>query len=84
MVGAQRSSVSVVTRTLQNAGLITQSRGAITVTDRSGLEDAACECYGVVRRSFERLLPHTDERESPHKGEILASTRKRTSATGVR
>jgi hypothetical protein len=50
-----------VTRTLQNAGLITQSRRAITVRDRSGLEDAACECYGTIRRKFERLLPNTYE-----------------------
>ena len=59
MLGVQRSTVSLVTRTLQTAGLITQSRGVITVTDRAGLEDAACECYGVIRRNFERLLPKT-------------------------
>ena len=46
-------------RTLQTAGLITQSRGVITVTDRAGLEETACECYGVIRRNFERLLPRT-------------------------
>jgi CRP-like cAMP-binding protein len=39
MLGVQRSTVSVVTRTLQTAGLIRQSRGGITVTDRAGLED---------------------------------------------
>jgi CRP-like cAMP-binding protein len=59
MLGVQRSSVSIVARTLQSAGLISQSRGVITVTDRAGLEDAACECYGVIRRNFERLLPKT-------------------------
>jgi CRP-like cAMP-binding protein len=59
MLGVQRSSVSVVTRTLQTAGLIQQSRGSITVTDRSGLEETACECYGKIRRLFERLLPGT-------------------------
>ena len=32
---------------------------AITVTDRSGLEDAPCEGYGTMRRTFERLLPNT-------------------------
>ena len=61
MLGVQRSTVSLVTHSLQNAGLITQSRGAITVTDRSGLEDAACACYGIIRRKFERLLPNTYE-----------------------
>jgi CRP-like cAMP-binding protein len=59
MLGVQRSTVSTVTRALQEAGLIRQGRGVITVTDRLGLEGASCECYGVVRRSFERLLPDT-------------------------
>ncbi len=59
MLGVQRSTVSVVTRTLQTAGLIRQSRGGITVTDRAGLEETACECYGKIRRIYKRLLPGT-------------------------
>jgi len=59
MLGVQRSSVSVVTRTLQTAGLIQQARGSITVTDRDGLEEVACECYCKIRRIYERLLPGT-------------------------
>ena len=59
MLGVHRPTVSLVTRTLQNAGLITQHRRAITVEDRKGLEEAACECYGHIRRGFERLLPQT-------------------------
>jgi CRP-like cAMP-binding protein len=59
MLGVQRSSVSVVTRTLQTAGLIQQSRGSITVSDRAGLEETACECYRKIRRIYERLLPGT-------------------------
>jgi len=59
MLGVQRSSVSVVTRTLQTAGLIQQSRGGITAIDRAGLEDTACECYGRIRRIYQRLLPGT-------------------------
>ncbi|QRM35697.1 Crp/Fnr family transcriptional regulator [Microvirga sp. VF16] len=59
MLGVQRSTVSSITRSLQEAGLIRQGRGVITVIDRAGLERASCECYGTVRRSFERLLPHT-------------------------
>jgi CRP-like cAMP-binding protein len=59
MLGVQRSTVSVVTRSLQTAGLIRQSRGGITVTDREGLEGAACECYSRIRRLYERLLPGT-------------------------
>jgi CRP-like cAMP-binding protein len=65
MLGVQRSTVSVVTRTLQTAGLIRQSRGGITVTNRVGLEDAACECYGKIRRHYQRLLPGTYLRAPP-------------------
>jgi len=59
MQGVQRSTVSVVLRTLQTAGLLDQHRGSIVVSDRAGLEEVACECYGKIRRSFERLLPGT-------------------------
>ncbi len=59
MLGVQRSTVSVATRTLQSAGLIRQSRGGITVIDRAGLEETACECYGKIRRVYQRLLPGT-------------------------
>jgi hypothetical protein len=59
MLGVQRSTVSSITRALQQAGLIRQGRGVITVIDRVGLESASCMCYDRVRRSFERLLPYT-------------------------
>ena len=36
-----------------------EGRGIITITDRAGLEEVACECFGTIRRSFERLLPQT-------------------------
>ncbi|WP_046866271.1 Crp/Fnr family transcriptional regulator [Microvirga massiliensis] len=55
----QRSTVSLITRDLQVAGLIRQGRGAISVINRAGLEEAACECYGKIRRTFDRLLPKT-------------------------
>lgn len=58
-LGVQRSTVSSVTRTLQMSGLITQGRGVITITDREGLEEAACECYRTIRGRFESLLPGT-------------------------
>jgi CRP-like cAMP-binding protein len=59
MLGVHRPTVTIVTRTLQNAQLIEQHRRAISVLDRKGLEEAACECYSHIRRGFERLLPHT-------------------------
>ena len=57
MLGVQRSTVSVVTRTLQTAGLIRQGRGSITVTDRAGLEETVCECYGRIQRIYRRVMP---------------------------
>ena len=57
MLGVQRSTVSVVTRALQTAGLIQQGRGSITVTDRTGLEETVCECYGRIRRLYQRVMP---------------------------
>src|SRR4051795_13288479 len=59
-LGVQRSTVSLVVRALQTAGLIRQGRGVISVSDRTGLEAVTCECYGTVRRTFERLLSQTD------------------------
>ena len=42
---------------LQNSGLISYSRGLIHVLDRKGLEARSCECYGVVKKEYDRLLP---------------------------
>ncbi len=41
---------------LAAAGLIRHARGRITVLDRAGLEQRACECYGVVSNEYDRLL----------------------------
>lgn len=49
MLGVHRPAVTIAARALQRAGLIRYSRGAIVVTDRAGLEEAACECYRIVR-----------------------------------
>src|SRR5262249_22719211 len=58
MVCVRRRRVNLVGRTFQKAGLISYSRGKITILDRAGLEGASCECYGIVRQVFEQLLPH--------------------------
>ncbi|WP_244470681.1 Crp/Fnr family transcriptional regulator [Microvirga massiliensis] len=57
MLGIQRSAVSIALRTLQTSDLIGQSRGVITVKDRAGLEEVACECYGKILERFKKLLP---------------------------
>jgi CRP-like cAMP-binding protein len=56
MLGVRREGVTVAARSLQRAGLIRYRRGRIDVLDRPGLEKAVCECYGVVKAEFERLL----------------------------
>jgi CRP-like cAMP-binding protein len=64
MLGVQRSSVSIVANTLQQAGLITYSRGRIEITNLQGLQDASCECYGTVKAHYDRLLDHHSWRNS--------------------
>ena len=53
MLGVRRPSVTLALQTLHMAGLLTYQRGIITVTDRAGLEAAACECYAIIRRAFD-------------------------------
>lgn len=57
MLGVRREGVTEAAGKLQSVGLIHYSRGRITVLDRPGLEAKACECYQVVKREFDRLLP---------------------------
>jgi len=57
MLGVRREGVTEAAGKLQSAGLINYSRGRITVLDRPGLEARVCECYGVVKEEFRRLLP---------------------------
>lgn len=57
MLGVRREGVTDVAGKLQNAGLIKYARGHITVLDRAGLEHRTCECYAVVRKEYDRLLP---------------------------
>lgn len=57
LLGVRREGVTENAHKLQQAGLIRYSRGHIEVLDRKGLERRACECYGVVRREYNRLLP---------------------------
>jgi len=57
MLGVRREGVTEAALKLQKAELIRYSRGRITVLDRGGLERRTCECYAVVKREYDRLLP---------------------------
>jgi len=57
MLGVRREGVTEAALNLQKAGLIRYARGHIAVLDRAGLEARTCECYGVVKREYDRLLP---------------------------
>ena len=57
MLGVRREGVTEAALKLQAAGLIKYARGRITVLDRRGLEHRTCECYEVVKREYDRLLP---------------------------
>ncbi len=57
MLGVRREGVTEAAGHVQTAGLIEYHRGRIRVLDRPGLEARSCECYGVVKKEFDRLLP---------------------------
>lgn len=56
MMGVNRPTVTIAAGALQAAGLISYRRGAIAIKDRSGLEDASCECYGTLRDARHALF----------------------------
>lgn len=56
MLGVRRSTVSIAASTLQKAGVIRYQHGRITILDRVGLENAACECYEAVASEYRALF----------------------------
>jgi CRP-like cAMP-binding protein len=57
MLGVRREGVTEGALKLQQAGLIRYARGHISVLDRNGLQKRSCECYAVVKKEYDRLLP---------------------------
>jgi Mn-dependent DtxR family transcriptional regulator len=62
MLGVRREGVTEAAGSLQDAGLVSHRRGHITVLDRAGLERRTCECYAVVKKEYDRLLPFSTDR----------------------
>jgi CRP-like cAMP-binding protein len=60
MLGTRRSSVTVAAGMLQKAGLISYTRRSVTILNRQKLEDAACECYGIVQRQTKERDKQTE------------------------
>ena len=65
MLGVQRTGVTAAASALQRAGLISYKRGNVAILDRRGLERRSCECYGISKAEFDRLLGNKP-RHRPH------------------
>jgi Mn-dependent DtxR family transcriptional regulator len=61
-LGVRREGVTVAAQKLMHDGIIHYARGHITVQDRAALEQRSCECYGVIRQEYARLLPRPPAR----------------------
>ena len=81
MLGVRRAGVSEVASLLQREGLIRYSRGRVTIEDREALEASACECYGIIRREFDRLLEGRETR-GPQSGMASRTSKEGRSTVG--
>ncbi len=75
MLGVRREGVTEAAGKLHRAGLIEYHRGHITVIDRHGLEARVCECYRVVKKEYDRLLPEKHFLNSVIRGVDFGSIR---------
>jgi hypothetical protein len=69
MLGVQRTGVTAAAGALQRVGLIRYARGKVTMIDRRGLIQRSCECYGVSKGEFDRLLGKRAKRQVPSRAD---------------
>ena len=81
VLGVRREGVTVAANKLSRNGVIEYSRGEITVLDRSKLEDMSCECYDVVKKEFDRLLPNVMLQGAVEKAPAFERTAKKPART---
>jgi CRP-like cAMP-binding protein len=75
MLGVRRTSVTLTARLLQSAGMIRYSRGLVQIVDRRALEEAACECYAVVRHNIDKIFPPSPPHLSfPPRGDWITAS----------
>jgi CRP-like cAMP-binding protein len=84
ILGVRREGVTVAANKLSRHGAIEYSRGNIVVLDRSKLEHMSCECYEVVKKEFDRLLPNILMQEAVEKLSEFEWTAKKSIRTGHR
>jgi DNA-binding IscR family transcriptional regulator len=63
MLGVRREGITEAAGKLQEAGFVRSRRGHMAVLERAGLETRVCECYGVVKKEFNRLLSDVRHRQ---------------------
>ena len=80
LLGVRREGITEAAGKLQKLGLISYRRGRISVLDRRGLERLSCECYAVVRRETDRLLPYLPAQHAPEFSRRMNATRTSTHA----
>jgi hypothetical protein len=56
MLGVRRATVTTIARRLKEQGVIAYTRGRLAVTDRAGLENCSCECYGLIKEQMARTF----------------------------
>jgi hypothetical protein len=67
MLAVRRPGVTVAARSLQATGAIDYQRGRVLVRDRARLEEASCECYGIVREYYRGMLSWPPAASAPNK-----------------